>query len=197
MAVLRSALPLVLAAAVLYGMQHSRPFYSDITSPVAISGEMKERVAASSFALTLDTVRVARELQIETFGKSKPYSTSGVWVIVVGKAEALRETLALTAAEWLGTEGLHYDLTDRIPATIEMLPGNSFQPGIPRRALIVFEMPEDAVEAGTVVVAPSKLSPLGDEIRISTANAGDVAIEPSITIRRNDEGPRWTVLPEK
>ena len=194
MAATRTVLALLFAAVALYGLQHTRPFYSDITSPIVSSGGMNERVEASTFALSLNRVRVARALNVETFGTSKPYTSSGVWIVAEGEAEAKFKTLSLTSGEWLDHNGIRYVLTDRVPATIEMMPGDVYQPGLPRRVLLVFEVPEHAVAGGTVIVARTKLLPLDDEIRIAT-NASGNEIEPAITIRRNEEGPPWTVLP--
>ncbi|PAP93050.1 hypothetical protein [Mesorhizobium wenxiniae] len=196
MRIMRSVLALLFAAAVLYGMQLTRPLYSDITSPIVSSGGMNKRVQASAFALSLDSARVARVLNVETFGKSKTYTSSGVWVVVEGEAEAKFETLRLTSGEWLSGSGIRYVLTGRLPATIEMMPGDAYQPGLPRRVLLVFEVPEEAVAGGTVVVARTKLLPLDDEIRITTDVSGK-DIEPAITIRRNEERPPWTVLPQR
>lgn len=191
----RTILALLFAAAVLYGLQQTRPLYADITSPIVTSGGMDERVEASAFAISLDSVRVARALDVETFGKAKAYTSSGVWVVVQGEAEARFETLSLVSGEWVSRKGIRYVLTDRIPATIAMMPGDVYQPGLPRRILLVFEMPQDAVTGGSVAVMRSKLPPLDDEVSIAT-NASDAAIEPRITIRRNDEGQPWTVLPQ-
>lgn len=193
--VLRTVLAVALAAAALYTLQQTRPLYSDITSPIVSWGGMGEKVEASAFSLSLDKVRVARTLNVESFGKSKPYTSSGVWVVAEGEAEAKFETLSLISGEWLSRRGVRYILTDRIPATIEMMPGDVYQPGLPRPVLLVFEMPPEAVDGGTVVVARSKLMPLDDEIRIATdASEGD--IEPAITIRRNEEGQPWSILPQ-
>ncbi|SJM35068.1 hypothetical protein [Mesorhizobium delmotii] len=196
MRIVRSALAILFAAAVLYGMQHTRPLYSDITSPIVSSGGMNKRVEASAFALSVESARVARVLNVESFGKSKTYTSSGVWIVAEGEAEAKFQTLGLTSGEWLSRSGVRYVLTDRVPATIDMMPGNAYQPGLPRRVLLVFEVPEDAVAGGTVVVARTKLLPLDDEIRI-TADVSGKDIEPAITIRRNEESPPWTVLPQR
>ena len=195
-AALRSVLALSFAAIVLYGLQHTRPFYSDITSPIVSSGGMNERVEASAFALSLDRVRVARTLNVDTFGTLKPYTSSGLWIVVEGEAEAKFKTLGLTSGEWLDRNGIRYVLSDRVPATINMISGDVYQPGLPRRALLVFEVPENAVGGGTVIVARTKLLPLDDEIRIATDASGN-EIEPAITIRRNDEGPSRTILPQR
>jgi hypothetical protein len=192
----RTVLALLFAAAALYGLQHTHPLYADITSPIVTAGGMNERVEAGAFAISLDSVRVARALDTEIFGKTKTYTSSGLWVVVQGEAEARFETLSLISGEWIGSKGMHYVLTDRIPATIEMMPGDVYQPGLPRRILLVFEVPQDAVAGGTVAVTRSKLPPLDDEVHIAT-NASGAAIEPRITIRRNDEGPPWTVLPQR
>jgi hypothetical protein len=45
------------------------------------------------------------------------------------------------------------------------------------------------------VVARSKLMPLDDEIRIAT-DASEADIEPALTIRRNEEGQPWSILPQ-
>jgi len=124
------------------------------------------------------------------------HTTSGIWIVAEGEAEARYKTLALTAGEWLSRSGVRYALTDRVPATIDMMPGDVYQPGLPRPVLLVFEVPEYAIPGGTVVVARSKLMPLDDEIRIAT-NASPNQIEQAITIRRNGEGPPWTVLPQR
>lgn len=192
----RTTLALLAAAAALYGLQRTRPLYSEITSPIVTAGRMNERVEAGAFALSLESVRVARALNVETFGTSKPYTSSGVWIVVEGEAEAKFETLSLTSGEWMSRKGIRYIMSDRIPATIEMMSGDVYQPGLPRRVLLVFEAPEEAVTGGTVVVSRTKLLPLDDEIRIAT-NASDARIEPAITIRRNDQGQPWTILPEK
>lgn len=192
----RLVIAALIAAAVLYGLQHTRPLYSQITSPIVVSGAMKEKVDASAFSLSLDSVRVTRTLSAETFGTTKPYTTSGVWVVAEGRADAKLETLGLTSGEWLSRAGIRYALTDRIPASIDMMPGDVIQPGLPRRILLIFEVPENAVVGGSVVVARTKLYPLDNEVRVAT-KASDQDIEPAITIRRNDEGPPWTVLPQR
>jgi hypothetical protein len=191
----RAILFILFAAAILYGLQQTRPLYSQITSPIIASGHMHERVDASTFALSIDTVRVARNLAVETFGKTKPFTTSGVWIVAEGNAGTKFETEGLTSGEWLSRSGIRYALTDRLPPTIEMMPGKAFQPGLPRRILLVFEVPEDSVTGGTVVVTPTKLYPLNDEIRIVT-DASEKKIEAAIVIRRNDRGQPWTVLPQ-
>jgi hypothetical protein len=192
----RTALFLLFAAAVLYGLQHTRPLYSRITSPIVARGRMHERVDASTFALTIDRVRVARDLGVETFGSLKRFTTSGVWIVAEGDAEAKFETQGLTSGDWLSRSGIRYALTDRLPPTIEMMPSAAFQPGLPRRILLVFEVPADAVAGGTIVVTPTKLYPLNDEVRIATG-ASEGKAEAALVIRRNEEGQPWTVLPQR
>ena len=196
----RTALFILLAAALLYALQQTRPLYSQITSPIIASGRLHERVDASTFTLSIDTVRVARDLAVETFGKTKQFTTSGVWIVAEGNAETKFETQGLTSGEWLSRSGIRYALTDRLPPTIETMPGKAFQPGLPRRILLVFEVPEDSVNGGTITVTPTKLYPLNDEIRIATG-ASETQLESAIVIRRNDKsdngGQPWTVLPQR
>lgn len=195
MGVARTTLAVLAAAVVLYGLQTTRPHYSKITSPIVSAGGIRQPVEASIFAFSVDSVRVARTLNVETFGTTKERTSSGVWVVVEAEAEAKFETMSLTSGEWMSRKGIRYGMSDRVPATIEMMGGDAYQPGLPRRVLLVFEVPEDAVAGGTVVVTPTKLYPLADEVRVAT-DATDAAIEPAITLRRNDEGPPWSVLPQ-
>ena len=194
----RTALFILFAAALLYGLQQTRPLYSQITSPIIASGHLHEKIDANTFTLSIDTVRVARDLAVETFGKTKRFTTSGVWIVAEGNAETKFETQGLTSGEWLSRSGVRYALTDRLPPTIAMMPSAAFQPGLPRRILLVFEVPEESVDGGTIAVTPTKLYPLNDEVRIATGASGK-QMESAIVIRRNDKsdnrGQAWTVLP--
>ena len=64
----RTVLALLFAVAVLYAMQRTRPLYSDITSPIVTSGGMNEHLETGAFAFSLDSVRVARALNVDNIG---------------------------------------------------------------------------------------------------------------------------------
>ncbi|MEQ1955791.1 hypothetical protein [Mesorhizobium sp. CN2-181] len=196
MAALRSAAAVSLAAVVLYAMQRTTPGYSDITAPIVISGPQGAKVQADAFAFDVKSIRTARQLRAESFGKTQTFSSSGVWIVVEAEAEATSESLGLTAAEWQAADGIRYALTQRLPATIGgFLPAEMLEPGLPRPVLLAFEAPGTALDGGTLIVARSKLQPLDDEIHVAVEPIGPGRIKPEITIRRNEEGRPWTLLP--
>ena len=196
MPAVRTVAAVVLAAIVLYAMQRTTPGYSDITAPIVVSGTQGTKVQASAFAFDVKTVRTARELRTDSFGKTKTFSTSGVWIVVEAEAEAMFESLGLTTAEWQVANGIRYALTQRLPASVGgLLPAEMLEPGLPRPVLLAFEAPETALAGGTLIVARTKFLPLDDEIHVAASNIAPDSIEPAITIRRNEEGPAWKLLP--
>lgn len=196
MPAVRTVAAIVLAAVVLYAMQRTTPGYSDITAPIVISGTQGTKVQAGAFAFDVKTIRSARELRTESFGKTKIFSSSGVWIVVEAEAEAMVESLGLTTAEWQAANGIRYALTQRLPAsTGGFLPAEMLEPGLPRPVLLAFEAPETALAGGTLIVARTKLLPLDDEIHVVPDGIAPDSIEPAITIRRNEEGRAWTLLP--
>ena len=68
----------LLAAAVFYAMQNTTPLYSDIISQVPVVGKPGERIDARDFALGVGEVHLARALEIESYGNTKTYTTSGL-----------------------------------------------------------------------------------------------------------------------
>lgn len=195
MRALGSCLALVLAAGLLYALQKTTPGYSTITSPIVSAGAQGERVATPAFAVTARRVYLAREVTVEAFGRTKTYSSSGVWIVVEAEAEALRESLSLTFANWQAPDGIRYALSPRLSAVPGYLPVERLEPGLPRPVLMAFEAPQGAIAGGHVILARNALFPLGDQLDIRM-EAGEVPIVPRLTIRRSSGGAGWTLDPQ-
>ena len=103
-----------LAAAVLYGMQRSTPGYGEITSPRPVAGQLGQRLEARAFAIDIAKVQLARTVATRSAGRDGTFTTSGVWVLVEGTAEARSESLTLLSAEWLGPNGVRYAMSQRL-----------------------------------------------------------------------------------
>jgi hypothetical protein len=123
-------------------MQHTTPYYGEITSPIVVEGNAGERLDADDFALGIVNVHLARTLKTESFGQQRSFTTSGVWVVVEGAAEAKAESLTLMSAAWLGPNGVRYELGQRLSSLPGMLPGERLEPGLPKPVLMAFEVPE-------------------------------------------------------
>lgn len=190
---LKGLLAVAVAAAVLYALQRTTPGYGEITAPIAVSGKIGERVDAKAYAIGLKTIRLARELRIDSYGKLRTYTTSGIWVIVEGAGEAKYESLALTSAAWQGPSGIRYWLSQRLPPIPGLLGGEMFEPGLPRPFLMAFEVPESELAGGAVLVARSALTPLDEQARVDMAGADPAAIRPALLIGRSDHALPWTL----
>src|SRR4029078_1746650 len=88
-----------LAAAVLYGMQRTTPGYGEITSPRQVVGKPGHRLETRTFAIDIAKVQLARTVTTRGASRDTTFTSSGVWLLVEGAAEALTESLTLLSAE--------------------------------------------------------------------------------------------------
>jgi hypothetical protein len=181
------------AAAVLYAMQLTTPLYSEIISQVPVAGKQGERIDARDFALGVGKAHLARTLEVESYGRTKTYTTSGVWVLVEAAAEAKRESLALTAAEWIGPSGVRYALSQRFSSAPGMVQTVNFEPGLPMPFLLAFEVPENEAFGGTLLVSRTLITPLGEQIRMPVPDLRADDIRSTIAIGPGGGGLPWTL----
>jgi hypothetical protein len=190
---LRRLLLCALAIVALYAMRNSTPGYGDITAPIAIHGAVGERVETRDFAFGAANAHLARQVRVESFGRAMDYSTSGVWLIIEGAAVAKTETLTLTSAKWLASNGLRYDLSQRFSTVPGYLPTERLEPGLPKPVLLAFELPETALDRGTLLVSRSRVMPLAEELWITLGDKQPKDINSSVTIARSSSGTPWTL----
>jgi hypothetical protein len=193
---IRRLAAVLLAAAMLYGMQRTTPLYSDIVSPVPVPGSQGERVDTSAFAIGIADVHLARKITASSFGRTRTYTTSGVWVIIEAAAAAKEESLSLTSAKWLGPNGVRHALSQRFSAMPGMLGSERLEPGIPRPMLMAFEVPESQLSGATLLVARSALTPLAEEAWIEMTDVRAQDIRPVVTLGRGNRGQPWTLEAE-
>jgi hypothetical protein len=192
----RDAVAVAVAAAILYGLQHTTPGYGDITSPIRVAGKLGQRVEASAFVVSIGKVHFARTVTARSVGRTQTFTTSGLWVLVEGAAEARSESLSLTSAQWLGPNGVRYALSQRFSTMPGMLPMQRLEPGLPKPVLMVFEVPEGQVSGGTLLVARSAWTPLEDEVRIPTTDVRPDDVRPVLVLGRSDGPVPWTLSGE-
>ena len=185
-----------LAGVVLYAMQQSTPGYGEITSPRPVAGKLGHRLAARAFAVEIARVQLARTVSTRGASRDSTFTTSGVWVVVEGTAEALTESLALLSAEWLGPNGVRYAMSPRLSLLPGMLPGQRLEPGLPMPILMAFEIPEGQVAGGTLLVARSAWAPLAEQARIEMTGVKPADIRPGLVLTRAQGRVPWTVSTE-
>jgi hypothetical protein len=183
----------LLAAALLYGMQRTTPLYSEITSPVPVAGIQGKRLDTDAFAIGIANVHLAREVTTSNFSSTRTYTTSGVWVIVEAAAQAKRESLALTSAAWLGPSGLRYAMSQRFSVMPGILGNERLEPGIVRPILMAFEVPEKELSGAKLLVSRSAYTPLLEEAAIEMTGIRPEEIRPAVVLGRGNRTLPWTL----
>lgn len=189
-------LAIAFAAAVLYLLQHTTPGYGDITSPIPVTGRSGQKVEANAFAINIAKTHLARTVTMKGIGRNQTFTTSGLWVLVEGVAEARSESLTLASAQWLGAGGIRYALTQRFQAVPGLLPSQRLEPGLPRPVLMAFEIPENQLAGGTLLLARSAWMPLEEEVRIRMTDMERDGIKPTLELARNAGAVPWTLSGE-
>src|SRR5690606_12756108 len=98
--------------------------------------------------------------------------------------------------DWLGPSGLRYRLTQRISTFPGLITIQTLEPGLPKPVLMIFEVSEDDVFGGTLLVSRSYLTPLDEEVRMPVTSAGVDDIRSAINLGRSDGGVPWTLEAE-
>ncbi len=177
----------------LYVLQKSLPTYGDITSPIAISGRVGEKLTARNFELTVTQLRFARTVKLTAFGSERSYGTSGIWALVEAEAAARDETVALTSAAWLSADGLRYLASERIGNAPGLLGRQRLEPGLPQRVLMIFEFPEREMSKSTLLVARSPFQPLDNELHIAMESSTASLIHGQVTLEKGRSESDWSV----
>ena len=194
--IVRSFVAVAITAAALYGLQHTTPGYGEITSPIAVAGKLGKRVAANAFTIGVANVHLARTVTTKRVGRTQTFTSSGVWVLVEGAAEARSESLTLMSAQWLGPNGVRYALSQRLSSVPGILPSERLEPGLPRPVLMAFEIPEGQVSGGTLLIARTAWSSLEEEVRIEMTDVRPDDIKPALVLARSEGAVPWTLSSE-
>ena len=139
---------------------------------------------------------MARTVATRSAGRDGTFTTSGVWVLVEGTAEARSESLTLLSAEWLGPNGVRYAMSQRLSSLPGMLPGQRLEPGLPTPVLMAFEVPEGQVAGGTLLVARVAWAPLAEQARIELPGVKPADVRPSLVLARGQGRLPWTLSVE-
>ncbi|MGZ2444557.1 hypothetical protein ACVI55_007058 [Sinorhizobium medicae] len=143
------------------------------------------------FVFAVAKVHSARELVVPSLGEPRTYTTSGKWLVIEAAAKAQEQSVSLTSAEWRGPSGLRFAMSGRIGGSIGLLGSERLEPGIPRPVLLVFELPEDQIESGTLLVAETTVAPLAEQVEIAMHAVLPENRHESITLARGGRIMPW------
>ena len=149
-------------------MWRTTPGFVRITAPFVTHGESGEWVNTRTFGVRVDKAYLIRTLRHTRFGRTEERTSSGVWVIVKVDAVAVHEASMIGAFALQTGDGRRYQHTGRVrlPHKVGLL-GRELQPEMPVAALLVFEVPEDAVAKLTLIAAEREIPHLTSEAHVS------------------------------
>jgi len=163
---------LLVAMVFCYGLQTSKPRYGDLIGPVPAHGKLGDTVVGRAFEVHAEKVEFARKLKVDQFGQQKVLTTGGVWAVVTVEFAARSESTTIGVASWRGPTGLTYDQTERLSFMNGLLPV-AIDPGLPRKARLIFEMRPDQVSDATLLVSEKLMAALDSQAEIAL---GPVAV---------------------
>ena len=173
---------LLIAVLFCYGLQISKPHYGDLIGPIPARGKLGDTVVGRAFEVHAEKVEFARKLKVDQFGQQKVLTTGGVWAVVTVAFAARAESTVVSVASWRGPTGLTYDQTERLSFMNGLLPV-AVDPGLPKKARLIFEVRPDEVSNATLLVWQKLVAALDSQAEISL---GPVAIGadglPAVTV---------------
>ena len=157
---------LLFAVALCYGLQLSKPHYGDLIGPIPARGKLGDTIVGRGFEARAEKIEFARNLKTGRFGETKILTTGGVWAVVTVEFAALSQSTVVSIASWRGPTGLTYDQTERLSLANGLLPV-PIDPGLPRKARLVFELRPDQVSNATLLISEKLPAALDSQAEIS------------------------------
>lgn len=134
----------------IVGLYRLTPTQKDIQEPVPVNGVVGRAVTTPRFELTVEGVRIGKELRLP--GASKNRDTLSGFVVVDAVVTAAREPMHLRWVRIRAADGVTYLGTNRSGLDRLDLTGIQFAPGIPVHGSFVVEMPAGQVPGATLQV---------------------------------------------
>lgn len=186
-------LAILLAAMLLFGLQQSTPYYSEILSPVAVPGAAGKPAETERFVFGVANVHMARKLIVPSFAEPRVYTTSGRWLVIEAAARAQDESVTLTSAAWQGPSGRRFAMSTRVHDPIGLLGSERLEPGIPRPMLLIFELPEGEIDDGLLLIAETLVTPLSQQAEIAMTKVPPENRHETLTLARGGRVMPWTL----
>jgi hypothetical protein len=151
----RAPAAVLVAIPLLAALRFTTPSYAELTGPLDRAGEIGVTVEARNFAAKVGEARFARRIKARVISRPVERDTSGVWAVVPVEVWATEETATLMGATWRGPSGRRYAQSARLESAKPIVTGKPLQPGLPRRGVMIFEMPEDEATGGRLLLSVS------------------------------------------
>ncbi len=158
---------LLVAVALCYGLQMSKPHYADLIGPIPVRGKVGDVVVGRSFEVRVEKIQFARKLRADRYGETKVLTTGGVWALVTVEFAARDASTVVSTASWRGPTGLTYDHTERLSFINNGFLPVTIDPGLPKKARLVFEVRPEEVGNATLLISSKLMAALDSQAEIS------------------------------
>ncbi|MCO5082326.1 MAG: hypothetical protein M9955_11795 [Rhizobiaceae bacterium] len=132
-------------------MMNTLPDYNSSFQPFGVGADENGVGRGRLFTAKLAGLSSAGEISYPAFGADIVRDTSATFLVAEISIAARKESRQVEAI-WLGATGRQYSQTVRIENAPRDLPTAWFQPGLEDRVRAVFELPEDEIAGGALVL---------------------------------------------
>lgn len=164
--ILGKVVAIVSAFFLLWLMRTSLPSYDELTGPLPFTATPQAAAATDNLRIELGKPLLSKAVRYKAFGRAYERTTDGVWLIIPVEVQAMRESTQVRGAVWQALDGRRYAASQRVEDATGNLAGKNIQPGLPRRNLLVFELPEDAAHDGVLLLSEQAFPRLAAELRL-------------------------------
>ena len=111
--------------------------------------------------------RLTHRVDFEHYGRQISRDTEGIFLIANFEVSGVTATTQL-AAKWKGASGRDYAASARFENAPKTLQSLFFQPGITSKSFVVFELPEDEVAGGELILSRRGVTILDSALYLET-----------------------------
>lgn len=152
MRVVPNAISVIFGAGLLALMLATLPDYASTIRPFVIDAGTNGKAEGRLFDARFTGWQIAKKLAFEQSGEQVERDTAERFLIgeveVTGKAKS-----TLAEAVWQGASGRKYAATKRASNAPRSLDTNWLQPGLTDKRRVVFELPEDEISGGKLILS--------------------------------------------
>lgn len=148
---LANLLVVLVGGGLLGFMMNTLPDYNSSFQPFAVQADESGVGLGRLFMAELISLRSAGAISYERYGKNVVRDTSATFLIAELSISA-REEPRQVEAVWLGSTGRQYNQSVRLEDAPGFLSSARFQPQLTDRSLAIFELPDDEIGGGRLVL---------------------------------------------
>lgn len=148
---LGSVLVVLLGGAILGGLMTTLPSYDSSFRPIAVQADANGIGQGRLFAAELTGLTSASGISYRKGSTDTVRDTSATFLVAELSVTARQKSLQVEAV-WLGATGRRYRQSARVEDAPRTLPAVWFQPGLHDTTRAVFELPDDEIAGGQLVL---------------------------------------------